>query len=223
MAISLDSAVDGGGNAGVSSNSWAHTISGAHPLLAVSVHNGIPGSVSSVQWILAASTTNLTYGTSVADTSDDVEVWYVANPPTGSGTVKVTFSTLVSMHTASVSLNGCSASQPDSSTVGTGNPGAPNGTASYTLTTSASNCWWVDHFVQTSPSGAATLSQGTAVYNNGNVASYVGPVASGANTIQYSNVNVGEWIGAVVAFAPFAAAGTSSAVTYKTLLGVGQA
>lgn len=142
-AIEHDNSTDSGMLENVSSASWSHTVSGDDRLLAVGVHIGDSdgaGAVSDVTYN-GSSITNIT-STTTADNVSKSEIWYTANPATGSNTVSVSVdSTMRGLFGGATSFTGAKqSSQPDASVVNTG-----NGTeATTTITTTEDDVYIFD-------------------------------------------------------------------------------
>lgn len=93
---------------GASSGSQAHVVTGTNPFLGVCVtmENGVPTTVSSVAYNSVSLTLKASLILNSGGIDQVVELWYLANPATGSNSLAVTLSGSANAHVAGVSLTG---------------------------------------------------------------------------------------------------------------------
>lgn len=134
---------------------WSHTCTGSDLILWVTVYRGVAGTISGVTYN-GVSMTNVS---SLAVVAQEVSLWYLIAPATGSNTVSVTGSGTAQIGGVSASYTGAKQSgQPDNSGTNTITLSSPN---TINVTSVADNCWFVtaafDNFAGLSAGTGATL------------------------------------------------------------------
>ena len=212
MAIAFDAASNPSfkGSSGTS-YTRTHTCSGSDRILFVTAY-----AFNSPAPVVSGVTYNGVAMTKVAavnkQTNDEMSLWYLINPATGSNNVVMTTSSAASnMGSCCASYTGASQSGGiDSSNSGTANP---NTTLTVSTTTIADNCW----VVGTASTGSATLTLSTgfgatratlAAYKCGDSNAVKSPAGSYSMTVTGSS---SDSLGLIVAsFAPVGASAVSN-------------
>lgn len=140
-AISEDSLSISGLGLLASSLSWNHTTSGSDIVMVVGVTTDDSNNTDYIVTSLTYNSVSLTRENYIDQTSADYRssVWYLANPSTGTHSVSVTFTNLVSgIFGGSITLTGANTSSPvDNSSVKAGSTGNP----ATTITTNNDNSY----------------------------------------------------------------------------------
>lgn len=152
MAIAYDSSSQGSAlsGSGLSWN-WAHTITGANPVLIVAINVAVGPGVASVSWGSQVMTA-LIGGAQLG-------LWYLGNPHTGTDNINVvqTGGGTPSFGFAT-SYTGANLTQPDSSNVGFISSGQ---VLTVATTVISSNCWTVG-FAEYDTNGGSPISAWTS-------------------------------------------------------------
>jgi len=215
MAIAFDATSTGSANA--SSVTVAHTVTGSNPFLFVVIRD-LDNLLTGVTYASVAMTQ---IGTTQGAGGNNVSLWYLVNPATGTNNIVATKSAGVSNIRASgTSYTGVSQGAPEASTTGAGGAGT---TFSQSVTTITDNAWVVWGLGENTGSpptaGANTTSRitdgaATAIFDAGGAVTPAGSKTLNASTA----VSADAWGGTIVSIAPAAA---TVALPFRALLGVG--
>lgn len=204
--ISLDAtstSITNGFNAGPITKSWTHTVGASSTILVLTADlwqdTGGTGSVASATW----KGTPLTKVTSTRSVNIESEIWYLASPSVGSGTIAVTVTGATdAIKLGAESFTGTATSSPlDASSVATGTSGNP----SVSLTTATSS----DVIIATLSRYSTTTatSSRTNLYRDASgstlaAGSYQVTTSTGTFSDTYSGSAAQDWSMVAAAFKP---------------------
>jgi len=213
-SIAFDATSNSGYKSSVSSYSWSHTTgSGEDRLLVVgdSHHNSQDRTVSSITYNSVSMTLVRTDVKSAIDYSRSA-LYYLVNPDSGSKTVVVTLSGVVTQHGAGGAITYTGAAQ-------TGQPDADNGangestSPSVAVTTTEDNCWVVSVLGGERGISACANTERWNVsssFQYGLGGSDEGPkTPAGSQTMSWTLGISGDWAISAASFAPVAEGGLS--------------
>lgn len=197
MSITFDAASNSGAQTTATAYNWSHTCTGSHLMLVVAINQRTTAGnlVSGVTY----NGIKLNQAVAINNGTRRADLWYLANPPTGSHSIAVTLSAAPTTSVAeAISLTGVSRLDAVNSASGTST------TPSVAVTTIADNCWVIDAMeagATTVPSAGGSQANVTSVDQTN---SFWGSISTQGPKTPAGSVTMSWTISASVAWAQVA-------------------